>query len=81
MFQKNGCAELLERAEKLSVEVSVLSLCEGRSRTVYLCFGRKNELVLSCEGVYSEVMSKRFDSDVDGFLMVFFYSALVTNFQ
>ena len=42
-------AELLERAEKLSVEVSVLSLREGRSRRLYLCLGTKNELV-SCDG-------------------------------
>ena len=30
-------AELLERADKLIVEVSVLSLREGRSRRLYLC--------------------------------------------
>ena len=71
----NGCAccrtsrkaELLERAHKLSVEVFVLSLCEGRSRRLYLCCGTKSELVVSCDGVYSDVLSKRFDSDVEGF--------------
>ena len=31
-------------------------------------FGRNSELVVSCDGVYSEVLSKRFDSDVEGFL-------------
>ena len=74
--EDNGCAccrtsrnaELLERADKLSVEVSVLSLREGRSRRLYRCFGRKSELVVSCDGVHSEVLSKRFDSDVEGFL-------------
>ena len=56
-----------ERADKLSVEVSVLSLREGRSRRLYLCCDTKNELVVSCDGVYSDVLSKRFDSDVEGF--------------
>ena len=51
--------------------MSVLSLHEGRSRRLYLCFGRKSELLVSCEGVYSEVLSKRFDSDVEGFLRGF----------
>ena len=60
-------AELLERADKLSVEVSVLSLREGSSRRLYLCCGTKSELVVSCDGVYSDVLSKRFDSDVEGF--------------
>ena len=45
----------------------LLSLREGRSLRLYLCFGRKSELVVSCEGVYSKVLAKRFDSDVDGF--------------
>ena len=58
---------MLERADKLSVEVSVLSLREGRSRRLYLCCGTKSELVVSCDGVYSDVLSKRFDNDVDGF--------------
>ena len=61
-------AELLERADRLSVEVSVLSLREGRSRRLYRCCGRNNELVVFCDGVYSEVLSKRFDSYVEGFL-------------
>ena len=42
--EDNGCAccrkslkvDLLERADRLSVEVSVLSLREGRSRRLYL---------------------------------------------
>ena len=59
---------MLERADKISVEVSVLSLREGRSRRLYLCCGIKSELVVSCDGVYSEVLWKRFDSDVEGFL-------------
>ena len=73
--EDNGCAccrtslkaELLERADRLSVEVSVLSLREGRSRRLYLCCGTKNEPVVSCDGVYSDVLSKRLDSDVEGF--------------
>ena len=64
-------AELLQRADILSVEVSVLSLREGRSRRLYRCCGIKSELVLSCDGVYSEVLSKRFDSDVEGFVRGF----------
>ena len=59
---------MLERADKLSVEVSVLSLREGRSPRLYRCCGRNSELVVSCDGVYSAVLSKRFDSDVEGFL-------------
>ena len=55
---------MLERAERLSVEVSVLSLREGMSRRLYLCCGTKSELVVFCDGVYSDVLSKRFDSDV-----------------
>ena len=51
--------------------MSVLSLREGRSRRLYLCFGRKSELVVSCGGVYSEVLSRRIDSDVDDFLRGF----------
>ena len=31
----------------------------------------KKELVVSCDGVYSEVLSKRFDSDVESFLRGF----------
>ena len=58
----------MERADKLSVEVSVLSLREGRSRRIYLCCGRNSELVVSCDGVYSEIWGKRFDIDVEGFL-------------
>ena len=73
--QDNGCAccrtslkaELLERANRLSVEVSVLSLRERRSRRLYLCCGTKSEPVVSCDGVYSDVMSKSFDSDVESF--------------
>ena len=71
----NGCAccrrspkvELLERADRLSVEVSVLSLLEGRSRKLYLWCGTKSEPVVSCDGVYSDGLSKRFDSDLEGF--------------
>ena len=62
---------MLERAEKLSVEVSVLSRREGISRRLYRCFGRKSELVVPCEEVYSEVLPKRFNSDVHGFLRGF----------
>ena len=73
--EDNGCSccrrslqvELLERADRLSVEVSVLSLREGRSRRLYLWCGTKSEPVVSCDGVYSDVLSKRFDSDVEGF--------------
>ena len=73
--EDNGCAccrtirkvELLERADRLRVEVSVLSLRDGSSRRLYLCCGTKSELVVSCDGVYSDVLSKRFDSDVEGF--------------
>ena len=73
--EENGCAccrtsrkaELLERADKLRVEVSVLSLREGRSRRLYLCCGTKSERVVSCDGVYSDVLSQKFDSDVEGF--------------
>ena len=63
--------ELLERADRLSVEVSVLSLREGRSRRLYLWCGTKSEPVVSCDGVYSDVLSKRFDSDVEGFRIGF----------
>ena len=59
--------ELLERADRLSVEVSVLSLREGRSRRLYLWCGTKSKPVVSCDGVYSDGLSKRFDSDVEGF--------------
>ena len=59
---------MLQRADKIGVEVSVLSLREGRSRRLYLCCGIKSELVVSCDGVYSEVLWKRFDSGVEGFL-------------
>ena len=59
--------EILERADMLSVEVSVLSLREGRSRRLYLWCGTKSEPVVSCDGVYSDVLSKRFDSDVQSF--------------
>ena len=58
---------MLERADRFSVEVSVLSLLEGRSRRIYLWCGTKSEPVVSCDGVYSDVLSKRFDSDVEGF--------------
>ena len=64
-------AELLERAEKLCVEESVLSQREGRFRRIYLLCGTKSELVDSCDGIWSEVLSKRFDSDVDDFLRGF----------
>ena len=57
----------MERADKLSVEVFVLDLREGRSRRLYRCCGRISELVVSCDGVYSEVLSERLDSDVEGF--------------
>ena len=59
--------ELLERADRLSVEVSVISLRDGRSRRLYLWCGTKREPVGSCDGVYSDGLSKRFDSDVEGF--------------
>ena len=67
--EDNGCvccrtslnAELLERADKLSVEVSVLSLREGRSRRLYRCCGRNSKNVVSSDGVYSEVLIERFD--------------------
>ena len=59
---------MLERANIVSVEVSVLSLREGSSRKLYRCYGRNSEFVVFCDGVYSEVSSKRFDSDVEGFL-------------
>ena len=62
---------MLERADQLSAEVYVLSLREGRSPNLYLCCGKKSELVVSCDGVYSEVLSKTFDSDVKGFLSGF----------
>ena len=61
-------AELLERADQLSIEVSVLNLREGRSQRFYRCCVRNSELVVFCDGVYSEVLSKRFESDVEGFL-------------
>ena len=74
--EDNGCAscrtsrnaELLERADNFSVEVYVLSLRDGRSRRLYLCCGIKSELVASCDGVFLEVFSKRFESDVESFL-------------
>ena len=44
---------------------------EGRSRKFYLCCGIKSELVVSCDGLYSKVLSKRLDSDVEGFLRGF----------
>ena len=73
--EDNGCAccrrslkvEMLERADRLSVEVSVLKLREGRSRRIYLWCGTKSEPVVSCDGVSSDVLSKRFQSDVEGF--------------
>ena len=43
--------ELLERAEKLGVEVSLLSRREGRFRRLYLWCGTKSELVDSCDGI------------------------------
>ena len=58
----------LKKADTLSVEVSVLSLREGKSRRLFRCCGRKSELVAFCDGVYSEVLSRRFDSDVESFL-------------
>ena len=64
-------AELLERADKLSVEVSVLSRREGRFGRLYRWCGTKSELVESCDGIYSEVLSKRFDRDVDDSLRGF----------
>ena len=63
----NRKAELLERADKSRVEVSLLSQREGKSRRLLLCCSTKSELVVSCDGVYSDVLSKRFDSDVEGF--------------
>ena len=73
--EDNGCAccrrslkvELLERADRLRVEVSVLSLREGRSRRLFLWCGTKSEPIVSCDGVYSDVLSKRFESDVEDF--------------
>ena len=62
---------MLERADKCNVEVSVLSLRDGRSRRLYLCCGIKSELEVSCDGVYSEVLSNRLESDVEGFLRGF----------
>ena len=56
--------ELLERADKLSVEVSVLSLREGRSRRLYLCCGTKSEPVVSCDGVYSDGLPDGVYSDL-----------------
>ena len=61
--EDNGCAccrkslkvELLERADRLSVEVSVLSLREGRSRRLYLWCGTKMSLlylVMECILMY-----------------------------
>ena len=47
--------------------MSVLSLREGGSRRLYLWCGTKSEPVVSCDGVYSDVLSKTFDSDVEGF--------------
>ena len=44
-------AELLERAEKFSVEVLVLNRREGRFRRLYLWCGTKRELVDSCDGI------------------------------
>ena len=44
-------AELLEKAEKLGVEVSVLSRREGRFRRLNLLCGTKSELVDSCDGI------------------------------
>ena len=41
----------LERAEKLSAEVSVLSRHEGRFRRLYLWYGTKSELVDSCDSM------------------------------
>ena len=61
-------AELVERAEKSNVEVSVLSHCEGRVRRLYLCSGMKYELVESWDcGLFTGEVSKRFDSEVDCF--------------
>ena len=60
-------AELLERADKLSAEVTVLSRREGRFRRLYRRCGTKSELVDSCEGIKSEVLSESFDRDVDDF--------------
>ena len=73
--EDNGCAccrrslkvELLERAGRLRVEVSVLSLREGRSQRIYLWCGTKSEPAVPCDGVYFDVLSKRFESDVEGF--------------
>ena len=73
--EDNGCAfcrtsrkvKLLERGDRIRVEVSVLSLREGRSRRLYLNCGTKRELVVSCDGVYSDVLSESFDSDVESF--------------
>ena len=52
----------------MSVEVSVLSLREGRSRRLYRCCESNSELVVSCDGVYSKVLSNRFEGNVEGFL-------------
>ena len=58
---------MLERADRSRVEVSVLSLREEKSRRLYLCYGTKSELVVSCDGVFFDVLSERFESDVEGF--------------
>ena len=44
-------AELLERADKLGVEVSVLSRREGRFRRLSRCCVTKFEQLDSCDGI------------------------------
>ena len=48
--------------------MSVLCLREGTSQRLYRRCGRNSKLVVSCDSVYLDVLSKRFDSDVEGFL-------------
>ena len=65
-------AKLLERAERLSVEVSgLLSLREGRFLRLYLWCGTRSELVDSSDCIFSEGSSKRFAREVDCFLRGF----------
>ena len=45
-------AEILERVKKLSVEVSILGVREGRFLRLYLWRGTKSEFVHSCDGIY-----------------------------
>ena len=63
---------MLERAERFSVEVSVvLSLRGGKCLRLYLLFETEIDLADSWDGKYSGTSSKRFDREVDGFLRGF----------